>query len=618
MIWYKREVRNMKTKSKPKYGIWQCVCFMVRTAWRTVRSVLWLCIVFAVLTVGINLAQLFLAPVVLQKVEAQVPLGELLGTIGVFSGVLLVLNALLGYVDVNVLYGRVEVRGEIIRMLNHKAYTTSYPNIKDPEILRLHSAASDHCSGNSEASEHVWDTLTNLLINITGFAIYLLLLTDVNLLLISLVVVTTVGGFFVSRHISQWGYRHKDEKEGYEKELGYLTQKTESVKLAKDIRIFGLAPWLNGVYTATRRLAEAFALRKEKVYAWTCVVDVVLQFARNGIAYFYLIHRALTEGMSASEFLLFFTAFTGFSSWVTGILSEFATLHKECLDLSVIQEYIHLPEQFRFQGGVPIPKAERYELKLENVTFRYPGTEKDIIRDMNLTLRPGEKIAVVGLNGAGKTTLVKLLCGFYDPDKGRVLLNGTDIREFNRQEYYGLFSAVFQEMSILDLTVAEHVAQTAENIDRDKVWECLKKAGLTEKVRGLPLGLDTHVGKIAFLEGVEFSGGELQRLVLARALYKDGPLLVLDEPTAALDPIAENDIYMKYNEMTKNKTSLFISHRLASTRFCDRILFLQDGVIAEEGTHESLLALNGEYAKLFHVQARYYQEGGEPDEKEIG
>ena len=385
----------------------------------------------------------------------------------------------------------------------------------------------------------------------------------------------------------------------------------ESVKLAKDIRIFGLAPWLNDVFNSTRRLAEAFSLRREKVYAWNCLVDLILQLARNGIAYAYLLHRAVTEGMAASEFLLYFTAFTGFSSWITGLLSEITTLHKECLGLSMIQEYIHAPEIFRFEGGRPIPKAESYELKMENVSFRYPGTEKDIIRNMTLTIRPGEKIAVVGLNGAGKTTLVKLLCGFYDPDEGRVLLNGIDIREFNRQEYYDLLSAVFQEMSMLDLTVAEHVAQNVKDIDEAKVMDCLEKAGLTDKVAKLPQGLQTHVGKIAFLEGVEFSGGETQRLVLARALYKNGPILVLDEPTAALDPIAENDIYMKYNEMTQGKTSLFISHRLASTRFCDRILFLQGGVIAEEGTHEELLALGGEYAKLFQVQARYYQEGGE-------
>lgn len=613
-----KTTEKAKTKEKPRYGIWQCVRFMVRTAWHSVRSVLWLCIVFALLTVGINLAQLFIAPMVLQKVESLAPLGELLGTIGVFTAVLLMLSALLGYVDENIMYGRIDVRSAVISKINHKAYTTSYPNTRDPEVLRLHSEALRNCDSNDEAAEHIWRTLTGLLINIIGFGIYLCLLADVNLLLIALVAVTTVAGFFVSRHINEWEYRHKEEKAGYEKQLTYLVRKTESIQLAKDIRIFGLAPWLNGVYTATRRMADAFVARRERVYAWTCVVDVILQFAHNGIAYFYLISRALTDGLAASEFLLYFTAFTGFSDWVTGILTEFATLHKESIGLSVIQEYIHLPEQFRFSGGIPIPKAEGYELKLENVSFRYPGTEKDILRHMNLTLRPGEKVAVVGLNGAGKTTLVKLLCGFYDPDEGRVLLNGTDIRRFNRQEYYDLFSAVFQEMSMLDLTVAEHVAQTVENIDHAKVRDCLDKAGLTPKVESLPLGLQTHVGKIAFLEGVELSGGELQRLVLARALYKDGPMLVLDEPTAALDPLAENDIYMKYNKMTRGKTSVFISHRLASTRFCDRILFLRDGVIEEEGTHEQLLANGGGYAELFHIQARYYQGGGEFDGEENG
>ncbi len=601
----------MKSKAKPKYSTWQCVCFMVDTAWHSVRSVLWMCALYALLTVGINLAQLFIAPMVLQKVETQAPLGQLLGTIGIFTAILLALNALLGYLDKNILYGRIDVRSKIINMINHKAYTTSYPNTKDPEVLRLHAEALDHCDSNDEASEHIWRTLTGLLINGIGFAIYLFLLADLNLALILLVAATTAAGFFVSSRINGWEYRHREEKARYDKEIDYLTRKTESIRLAKDIRIFCLAPWLTSVYASVRAAAEAFVTRRERVYAWTCVVDVILQLARNGIAYFYLIHRALTEGLAASEFLLYFTAFTGFSGWVTGILSELTTLHKECLGLSVIQEYIHLPERFRFSGGVPIPKAESYELKLENVSFRYPGTEKDVIRNMTLTVRPGEKIAVVGLNGAGKTTLVKLMCGFYDPDEGRVLLNGTDIREFNRQEYYGLFSAVFQEMSMLDLTVAEHVAQAVDHIDMEKVKDCLEKAGLTDKVDRLPQGLQTHVGKIAFLDGVEFSGGETQRLVLARALYKDGPVLVLDEPTAALDPIAEDDIYQKYREMTEGKTSVFISHRLASTRFCDRILFLQDGVIAEEGTHEELLEKNGGYAKLFYIQARYYQERGE-------
>ena len=252
----------------------------------------------------------------------------------------------------------------------------------------------------------------------------------------------------------------------------------------------------------------------------------------------------------------------------------------------------------------------------EDVSFHYPGTERDILRHIDLTIHPGEKLAVVGLNGAGKTTMVMLLCGFYDPTEGRVLLNGQDIREFDRSAYYRLFSAVFQGFSILDTTIAECVAQTTEHIDRVKVDHCLAQAGLTEAIAKFPQGVDTHFGREVYLDGVQLSGGQTQRLMLARALYKDGPILVLDEPTAALDPIAENDIYQKYSDMTAGKTSVFISHRLASTRFCDRILFIADGGIAEEGTHKELLAKGGAYAELFAVQSRYYQEGGVQDEEE--
>lgn len=248
---------------------------------------------------------------------------------------------------------------------------------------------------------------------------------------------------------------------------------------------------------------------------------------------------------------------------------------------------------------------------MKNVTFRYPESDHAIFENLNLTIRSGEKLAIVGLNGAGKTTLVKLICGFYDPTEGEILLNGKNIKIFNRYDYYKHFTAVFQQFSVLETSVEANVAQSATNIDVEKVTECLEKAGLTQKIASLSNGLKTNVGHFVFDDGVDFSGGEVQRLMLARALYKNAPILVLDEPTAALDPIAENDIYQKYSQMTEGRTSLFISHRLASTRFCDRIIFLADGNIKEEGTHDSLMELGGEYAELFSVQSKYYQEGGD-------
>lgn len=257
--------------------------------------------------------------------------------------------------------------------------------------------------------------------------------------------------------------------------------------------------------------------------------------------------------------------------------------------------------------------GEACELELRDVSFRYPGAEKDVLSHINLTIAPGEKLAIVGLNGAGKTTLVKLLCGFYDPTGGEVRLNGRNIRPFNRPAYYALLGAVYQNFSLVPASIAQNVAQDLEGFDRARVQNCLERAGLGAKIRALPHGMDTHLVKEVYEDAEELSGGELQRLMLARALYKDAPILVLDEPTAALDPIAESDIYQKYREMTVGRTSIYISHRLASTRFCDRILLLADGKIAEEGTHEALMAKGGEYARLFEIQSRYYREGGEDD-----
>lgn len=268
-----------------------------------------------------------------------------------------------------------------------------------------------------------------------------------------------------------------------------------------------------------------------------------------------------------------------------------------------------MTEPFVFEEGTEPPKADGYMLTLENVTFRYPGTEKNILENINLTIHSGEKIAIVGLNGAGKSTLIKLLCGFYDPLEGRVLLNGQDIRGFNRKKYYELFSAVFQHFSVLDTTIAEAVSQTAVGTNMEKVERCLEKAGLKEAVLKFPEGINTHIGRQVYLDGVMLSGGQMQRLILARALYKDGPILVLDEPTAALDPIAEAEIYSKFDEITGNRTAIYISHRLSSCKFCDEIAVFHEGAVIQQGTHAELAAEeNGKYYELWNAQAQYYAE----------
>lgn len=599
----------MKDKTKPKYNAAQNVGWMVKIAWKVRRRVLFLCVAMAALEVANNLAQLYVAPEILSRVERHAPMGELLGTIGLFTLALFLTMGLKEYFEKIALFPRVDVRSNIVGMIGRKCNMTSFPNTLEAKFIKLREKAHQSTQGNNEATEEIWETLTLLMQNVGGFLVYLTILSHLNGVLLGVIVATCVVGFLVSRYSDNWTFRHREEEESYYAKKSYIRRKAESVELAKDIRIFGLQGWLNELLDRVHNVYLDFLLRSEKVQLLSDITEALLTMARNGIAYAYLLHMALRDSLSVPEFILYFTAVSTFTTWVMGILQSAQKLHEESLDIFQVREFLDYPEPFRFEGGTAIPKADAYELKLEHVSFRYPGAEEDTIHDLDLTVRPGEKLAIVGLNGAGKTTLVKLLCGLFDPTQGRVLLNGVDVRDFNRREYYGLFSAVFQEFSILDVTVAENIAQTNENIDTQKLWDCIEKAGLTQTIQKLPKGLDTHVGREVYLDGVLFSGGQTQRLMLARALYKDGAILLLDEPTAALDPLAENDIYQKYKDMTAGKTSLFISHRLASTRFCDRIIFVADGHITEEGTHDQLLARGGAYARLFEIQSRYYQEG---------
>lgn len=599
-----------KKAPKPKYNLWQNTGFMLRTSRKYAKSVFPLCIVLALLSAGKSVAELLIAPAILNKIELSASLGSVVFTIAAFALVLMLLSGLRSYVDTNALFGRIAVRSQGIYLsISRKYAETSYPNLLNTDFLALGEKASAACDANSEASEAIWTTLTDLMTSCIGFIVYLALLTNLNLWLAALVAATTAVSYFASKRINEWGYLHRSEELELTKRIEYANKTATSREFAKDIRMFGLRGWLEDLWGSTMRLYSAFCAKRERKYIWANIIDIVLTFLRNGIAYAFLIGITVKNGLPASQFLLYFAALSGFAQWVVEILDKLSVMHKQSLDISTIREFLDWDEPFDLNGGerIAFEPNKQYEIRLDDVSFRYPKADKDTLSHINLTVHPGEKLAIVGLNGAGKTTLVKLVCGFLDPTEGRILLNGEDIRKFNRNDYYALFSAVFQEFSVLDVTVKENVAQCVDGIDETRVWQCIDKAGLTEKIQSLPKGIETHLGRRVFKDGVEFSGGQTQRLMLARALYKNAPILVLDEPTAALDPIAENDIYQKYNEMTHGRTSFFISHRLASTRFCDRIIFVDSGKIAEEGTHDELLKNGGGYAYMFEVQSKYYR-----------
>ena len=607
-----------KKKEKPKYNAWQNSWFMIKIAWQSKeKKVLLLCVLTALFAVIKNLLELYIVPSILAVVEQKAPATEMILTILAFVGGMMLVSAGAAYVNENTLFGRITVRLALIGKLNKKMATTSYPNVYDEKLDKARNKALQSLNSNDKAGEAIWNTLTEVLKNIIGFVIYVSLLATVNPLLLLVVLVTTMIGHLLNRWANEYKYRHREEESECISQMNYILGRAGEYGAAKDIRVFGLRTWLQEIFDKAMATYIVFHKKVQSVYFFAKAADVILVLVRNGIAYAYLIYLVLAQELEVAQFLLYFSAVSGFAAWVLGILENLSTLQRQSIDLTAVRECLEYPEPFAFEDGnkLEIELGKSYEIRLDNVSFRYPGAENDILTDVNLTLHPGENLAIVGLNGAGKTTLVKLLCGFLNPTEGRVLLNGVDIRTYNRADYYKMFSAVFQKFGVVAGTVAANIAQSEDDIDMNRMRLCAEKAGILEKIESLPAQYDTLLNREVNEDAIMLSGGETQRLMLARALYKDAPIVVLDEPTAALDPIAEYDMYQKYNQMTQGKSSVYISHRLASTRFCDRIIMLENKGIAEEGTHESLMKKGGKYAELFAVQSKYYQEGESGSEK---
>ncbi len=619
----KKEKLQKEKKEKPKYGMWQCVGFMFSRAFRYRAEIPFILLLQIIFNISSAVFGFYMSPMILARIEARSPVNELLLTAAFLIGGCLVSDALIAFIGngagswgLKAAY-HIELRSYILGELRDKSAATSYVNCLDTKWQRLKERAKECCGGNNEACENIWHVLQELAVRLVMFGFFVVVLTHVHPMVFAVTMALSILDFIVSSYVYKYNYRHREERSHLEKQMWYFAGRSRDLSLAKDIRLFGLKSWFQRLTDKAFLARQAYSRREHIFYLIGTFSSTILEFLRSGAACYILLKMCLESGMSAAEFMLYFSAVNSLGGQFSGVLNNLLELRNLCLDLSSLMECLYYEEPFRFDGGKCIPEDETYEIRLENVSFSYPQSDKKIIDGMNLTVKKGEKVAVVGLNGAGKTTLVKLMTGLLDPDEGRVLLNGTDIREFNRGEYYGLFSAVFQHFSILDITVAETVAQSVTDIDMERVKDCIEKAGLKKMVSELPAGLNTHLGRSVYLDGVMLSGGQYQRLMLARALYKNGAVLMLDEPTAALDPLAEQDMYNKYSEMTEGRTAVFISHRLASTRFCDRVLYLEDGKIIEEGTHEELLEKGGEYAQLFEIQSRYYREGAEFDVNQI-
>lgn len=390
--------------------------------------------------------------------------------------------------------------------------------------------------------------------------------------------------------------------------FGFLGYRHERVL---DVRIYRQDIYCRKMMTAKENnsfgVGSQIAKAAEGPMGFTYVAANIIDQLFTVAIYLFVCLKAWAGAFGVGAVTQYISAVTLLYGNLVQVLGNFGELKINAVYLEMAYEFFDIPNKM-YQGSLTTEKRSdcNYEVEFQNVSFKYPGTEEYVLKDVSLKFKVGQKLAIVGENGSGKTTFIKLLCRLYDPDEGRILLNGIDIRKYDYREYMSIFSVVFQDFKLLAFSLGQNVA-AGVSYDEEKVWECLTKAGLKERVLKMEQGLNTCLYKEFEDTGVEISGGEAQKIVIARAIYKDAAFLILDEPTAALDPIAEYEIYSKFNEIAGERTAVYISHRLSSCRFCDEILVFDGGRVCQKGSHEQLLAdSKGKYHALWNAQAQYY------------
>lgn len=595
-----------------KYSYFSNLKFMLKEHWKFDKSYILMQIVLTPLGAVTSVVAAYLPKIVLDCVENKTVPSELLLKVGLLSAVLVFFGYLQGVMWNKSWQGRMLAKNIMLHsLICNKVMSMDYNNYIYNETRALREKAWNAVNGWDGSVARFIELNCTIASSFFGFSAFTVIIVECNPWFIPILILCYGLSALGWLMLQKWKDKMKDKVSEIFLRLHYVTYRSKDFSSAKDVRIYNMSDFLMRKIDKHLDDVTAYNISRNNGHYFNTVLEDVFKFGVSLGAYIYLIHLKLNSDMTLGDFSLYFGAITGFGTWLGKLVDSIAEIVSGAHNVSDFRNFLNIEDKMNTKEGENLPSGKELpcEIELKNLTFSYDEAEKLSVDNLSLKINKGERIAIVGVNGAGKSTLVKLICGLFIPQEGQVLINGIDSRLFNRDEYYKLFSTLFQDCSLLPATVAKNIALCEENkIDRDRLRECMRLAGILDKVESLPQKENTLLVREVHEGAVSLSGGELQRLLLARALYKDAPIIILDEPTAALDPIAENDMYLKYSELTKDKTAIYISHRLSSTRFCDRIILLDNAKIAEMGTHEELLALGGKYAEMFETQSRYYRE----------
>lgn len=522
---------------------------------------------------------------------------------------------------------------KVEHILADKMLEMDYSRVDDPKTAELHSTVMQNLDGSGWGMYQVWTSFAALISSIFtilgGVSLTITLFTTtvpegslsflnspfvaVGVVIVMLAI-TAVSPIFAAKIGDQWAKLSKMHNFGNRlfEFFGFLGYND---KLALDIRTY-----------RQDKICERYNTDKNSIFGSN---GVFAKYARGagglymaasaaatplyiGAVYVFVCLKALGGAFGLGSVTQYVASITKVSGGLSEMVNALIDMRNNAPFLKLTFDFLDIPNDM-YKGSLTVEKRSdrNYEIEFRNVSFKYPGSDDYSLKNVNMKFKVGERLAVVGMNGSGKTTFIKLLCRLYDPTEGEILLNGIDIKKYDYREYMDIFSVVFQDFNLLSMKLSENIA-SGSDLDKDRVLDCLEKAGFSDCLAAMPDGIDTCLYKSWNKDGVDVSGGEAQKLAIARALYKDAPFIILDEPTAALDPIAEAEIYEKFDSIAGDKTAIYISHRLSSCKFCDEIAVFHEGSVIQQGSHEDLLAdKDGKYSELWNAQAQYYvKEGG--------
>lgn len=552
----------------------------------------------------------FISKFVIDVITNEQGTGQLSKLLLIFIVLQLIAAMLNTYYGCNIWWRFIHARLCMIQKQNLKIMRINYEHLENPDVMDCYERAGQACNNNMNGVEGMMREGAEFLKSLAVVLVGLAIIGSLNLWMVLLVFAVTVLNFLFRNYTSRTAKKKVwDPLAPWWRKNQYMQNTTTDFAAAKDIRMFGLKDWLCDKYRELAKVRCDAQRENERLWRNAGFAGAATWLVSQAGVYAYLICQVIQGNVTIGDFTMYTASFATFFNFINELLTHAGNLLACSREVDDFRSFLDFGEGDEEDGGIPVPKLDSYEFTFKNVSFRYPKAEAYALKNLNLTVKAGERLAVVGLNGAGKSTFIKLLLRLYEPTEGEILLNGVNVKDYNRHDYYQVFAPVFQNVELFAFPLAENISmQAPDETDAKKAEECLQAAGLKEKLETLPKGVKTEVLKVIYDDGVDFSGGEKQKIALARALYKDAPVVVLDEPTAALDAVAESRLYEDFDKLIGGKTAVYISHRLSSTQFCNHVAMFSGGEMVEYGTHKSLLEQNGEYAKMFRIQAQYYME----------